>query len=99
MSSSRGPGFDSRYHHQSILPKGKSFTANSGTKAAFLLKGRSFAANSGIQAAVLLWMDRCGSFQFLSSTHSFSLASEQILKDLKDPRGTSVEVRRVDVAN
>ena len=27
------------------------------------------------------------------------LASEQILKDLKDPRGTNEEVRRVDLAN
>ena len=28
-----------------------------------------------------------------------SLTSEQILKDLKVPRGTSVEARRVDLAN
>ena len=31
----------------SVLPKGKSFTANSGTKAAILPKGRSSIANSG----------------------------------------------------
>ena len=31
----------------SILPKGRSFTANSGTKAAILPKGRSSIANSG----------------------------------------------------
>ena len=30
---------------------------------------------------------------------TLSLASEQNLKDLKDPRGTSEEVRRVDLAN
>ena len=31
----------------SVLPKGRSFTANSGTKAAVLPKDRSFIANSG----------------------------------------------------
>ena len=31
----------------SVLPKGRSFTANSGTKAAILPKGRSSIANSG----------------------------------------------------
>ena len=31
-------------HHQSVLPKGRSFTANSGTKTAVLLKGRSSTA-------------------------------------------------------
>ena len=30
-----------------VLPKGRSFTANSGTKAAILPKGRSYIANSG----------------------------------------------------
>ena len=63
----------------SVLPKGKSFTANSGTKAAILPKGRSSIAN------------------FPHPT--LSLASEQTLKDLKDPWGTKEEVRRVDLAN
>ena len=54
----------------SILPKGRSFTASSGTKAAVLLKGRSSTANSETQAAVLLEMDRCGSFPLLSAPHS-----------------------------
>ena len=54
----------------SILPRGRSFTANSGTKAAVLLKGRSYTANSETQAAVLLGMDRCGSFPLLSVPHS-----------------------------
>ena len=58
------------HHHQSILPKGRSFTANSGTMAAVLPKGRSFTAHSGTQAAVLLGMDRCGSFPLLSAPHS-----------------------------
>ena len=58
------------HHYQSILTKGMSFTANSGTKAAVLLKGRSSTANSGTQAAVLLGMDRCGSFPLLSAPHS-----------------------------
>ena len=58
------------YIYQSILPKGRSFTAHSGTKAAVLLKGRSSTANSGTEAAVLLGMDRCGSFTLLSAAYS-----------------------------
>ena len=54
---------------KSILPKGRSFTANSGTKAAVLLKGWPSTANSGTQAAVLLGMDRCGSFPLFSAPH------------------------------
>ena len=55
----------------SILPKDRSFTANSGTKAAILPKGRSSIANSGTYAAVLLGMNRCDSFPLLSVPHSF----------------------------
>ena len=33
--------YSRNYQHQSVLPKGRTFTANSGTKAAFLTKGRS----------------------------------------------------------
>ena len=58
------------HHHQSILPKGRSFIEKSGTKHAVVLKGRSSTANSGTQAAVLLGMDRCGSFPLLSAPHS-----------------------------
>ena len=54
----------------SVLSKGRSFTANSGAKAAVLLKGRSSIAYSGTWAAVLLGMDRCGSFPLLSAPHS-----------------------------
>ena len=54
----------------SVLPKGRSFTANSVTKAAILLKGRSSIANSGTKVAVLLGMNRCGSFPLLSTPHS-----------------------------
>ena len=71
----------------SILSKGRSFTANSRTKVAVLLKGRSSTANSGTQAAVLLGMDKCGSFPLLSTSYSLSLASEQILKDLRRSQG------------
>ena len=60
----------------SVLPKGRSFTANSGTKAAIPPKGRSSIANSGTQVAVLLGMNRCGSFPLLSAPHSlFSIWS------------------------
>ena len=56
-------------HHQSVLPKGRYFTANSGNKAAVLLKGRSSTANSGTKVTVLLGM-QCGSFPLLSASHS-----------------------------
>ena len=54
----------------SVLPKGRSFTANSGTKAVILLKGRSSIANSGTYVAVLLGLNRCGSFPLFSAPHS-----------------------------
>ena len=40
------------HHHQSVLHKGRTFTANSGTKTAVLPKGRSSTANSGTKVAV-----------------------------------------------
>ena len=70
------------YLHQSVLPKGRPFTANSGTKAALLLKGRSSTANSRTQAAVLLgWRGAVASSCFPHPTSS--LASIKTLKDLK----------------
>ena len=58
------------HHHQSVLSKGRSFTANSGTKAAVLPKDRSSIANSGTKVAVLLGMDRGGSFPLFYAPHS-----------------------------
>ena len=58
------------HHHQSVLPKGRSFTANAGTKAAVRPNGRSFTANSGTKAAVLLGMYRWCRFPLLSAPHS-----------------------------
>ena len=54
-------------HHRCLVPKGRSFTADSGTKAAVLSKGRSSTANSETEFAVLLGMNRYGSFQLLLS--------------------------------
>ena len=75
----------SEINHQSDLPKGRSFTANAGTKVAVLSKARSSTANSGTKVAVLLGINSCGSFPLLSTplSLSLSLASEQTLKDLK----------------
>ena len=66
----------------SVLPVGRSFTANSGTYAAILPKGKSSISNSGTWVAVLPGMNRCGSFPLLLHP-TLSLASEQTLKDLK----------------
>ena len=41
-----------------VMSKGRSFTANAGTKAAVLAKGSSSSANSGTSVAVLLGMIR-----------------------------------------
>ena len=60
----------------SILPKGRSFTANSGTKAAVLLKGRSSTTNSWTQSAVLLGMDRCGSSHCFSHPTLFIIGTD-----------------------
>ena len=66
------------HHHQSVLPKGRSFTGNSGIKVAVLPKGRYSTAYSRQIGAVA---SRC----FLHPT--LSLASEQTLKDLKRFQG------------
>ena len=66
-------------YHQSILCKGRSFTANSGTKTAVLPKGRYSTSNSRTKIAVLLGMNRCSSFPLLSATYSLF----SILTDLK----------------
>ena len=73
----------------SILAKGKSFTANSGTKAAVLLKGRSSTANSWTRAAVLLGMDRCGSFPLLSAPHSLFSLWTDLKRSEKIPGATT----------
>ena len=70
------------HHHQSVLAKGRSFTANAGTKAAVLPKGRSSTTNSGTQVAVLLWMDRSVASRYFPH-HTLSLVSEQTLKAQK----------------
>ena len=70
----------------------------SSTKAEVLPKGRSSTANSETKVAVLLGMKRYGSFLLLFAPHSlFSIWTD--LNIWKDPRGTSKEVRRVDLAN
>ena len=68
-----------RYHHQSVLPRGRSFTANRGTRASVLPKGRPSTANSGTKVAVLLGMNKCGSFPLLSAPHSLF----SVWRDLK----------------
>ena len=87
-SSFSNPSFASPTSHALHLCRlaSRSFTANSGTKAAVLPKGRYSTANSGTQAAVLLGMNRCGSFPLLSAP-TLSLASEQTLKYLKRSQG------------
>ena len=49
--------------HWSVLPVGRSFSANARTKVAVLTKDKSSTANSGTKVAVLLRINRCGSFR------------------------------------
>ena len=57
-----------------VLPKGRSFTANTGTKVAVLSKGKSSTGNSGTKVAVFLGIGRCVSFPLLSAPLSLSLS-------------------------
>ena len=58
------------HHHLNVLPKGRFFTANSGTEVAVLSKGRASIANSETKVAFLLGMSKCGSFLLLPAPHS-----------------------------
>ena len=61
-------------------------------------KGSSSTASSGTKPAVLQGTE-LGTLASLCFPHpTLSLASEQTLKDLKNPRGTNVEERIVDLA-
>ena len=71
------------YHHKSVLPKGRSFTANSGTKTAVLPKRTSSTAHPRTMVADSLGMNRCGSFPIafhtlLSSSFSASCWSYRV---------------------
>ena len=50
---------------------GRSFTTNSGTKAAVLHKGGSSTANSGTQDEVLLGMNKYNDFPLLSTNTGY----------------------------
>ena len=74
------------YHHQSVLPKGSSFTANAGTRVAILSKGNSSTANPETKVAVSLGINRCCSFPFLSAPHSLFSVWTDIKRSEKVPR-------------
>ena len=83
------------YRQQSLLPKGRSFTANSRTKAAVLSKGKSSTANSGTNITVLIGMNKSVA-SCCFPHYTLFLASEQTLKDLirsQGPQRGGVEVR------
>ena len=62
LSLSLSLSLSPQIYHESVLPKGRSFTASAGTKVAVLFKGRSSTANSETKAAVLLEINGCGRF-------------------------------------
>ena len=71
-------------YHQSLLSKDRSFTENSGTKAADLPKGRSSTALRN-QGWGLLGMIRCGSFPLLSAPYSLFSIGTDLKISLKIP--------------
>ena len=73
-----------KHHHQNLLPKGRSFTASAGTKAAVLLKA-DFHSKIRNQAAVLPGMNRCGSFPLLSAPHSLFSIWTNLTRSKKIP--------------
>ena len=69
------------YHHQSVLPKDRSFTANSGTKTAILPLQTQ-------EPRLQFYQGRIGAVASLCIPHpTLSLASQQTLKDLKRSQG------------
>ena len=84
--------------HQSVLSKGRSFTASAGTKAAVLPKA---GLPPQTQKPRLLFYQGliCAVASRCFPHPTLSLAPEQTSKDLKNPRDTNVEVRRVDLGN
>ena len=85
-------------HHQSVLSKGRSFTASKETKAAVLPKAGVPPQNQKPRLQFYQgWLGAVVSCCFPHSTLSF--ASERVLKDLKRSHGHNVEVRREDLAN
>ena len=57
---------DNHHHYQNVLPKGRSFITNAGTKVAVLSRGSSSTANSGTKVGI----NRCGNFPLLCAPHS-----------------------------
>ena len=82
VCSAQGQVFHWKFRHQGC---------NSAQTQVFHCKLRN-------QGCGLLRMNRCGSFPFLSASHSLSLASDQTLKGLKRSQSTSLEMVRVDLA-
>ena len=71
----------------SVLPKGRSFTANGETQAEVLPKAGLPPQTQEPRLQFYQGFNRCGIFPLLSASHSLSLACEQTLKDLKSSQG------------
>ena len=78
--------------------KGRFFTVSAGSHAAVLPKAGIPPKTPEPRLQFYLGLNRCCSFPFFPHPTLF-LASEQNLEDLKNPRITNVEVRRVHLAN
>ena len=78
--------------------QGRSFTANAGTKAAVLPTAGLLPPTQ--EPGLQFYQGWIGAIVSRCFPHpTLSLASEQTLKDLKDPRAINVEVRGVNLAN
>ena len=86
------------YHHYQCSAQGQVLHCKRRNPDCSSAEGRSPTANSLTKVAVLPGTEQVRQLPLAFRT-PHSLASEQTLKDLKDPRVTNVEVRRVDLAN
>ena len=87
----------SHRHHQSVLPKGRSFTASAAT-AAVLPKAGLPPQTLEPRLQFYHGLNNCGSFPLLSAP-TLSLASDQSLKDLKRSQGHQRGGEGVDLTN
>ena len=82
------------FYHQSVLHKSRSFTANAGTKVAVLPKA-GFHCKLRNQGCSFTR----DNFPLLSAPHSLFSIWTDLKISQNIPGGTSVEARRVDLAN
>ena len=73
------------HHYQSVLPKGRSFTAKRRNQGRSSVQRQVFHYKLRNNVAVLQGMNRCGSFPLLSAPHSLFSISTHLKRSEKIP--------------